>query len=243
MNKQVITVQGISNREFLERHARAGRVGLSTGVTLADRVITRAERHLDEAGQWGSWSHAFVFEGVRLDGQQWLIESDLQFVRKHIQLGVQENRIAKYFDEKLYTSLAVLDFGLTAEQTKTLLVEGLELVASHTRYSIRELLGTLVTLHKSDRRARENPLARERSFYCSALVQHLFRKAGMDLLPELDAKNTTPEDLARSPTPHTTWLLQRQVPQSRLAAVATRVRRRVQARARQVRRMAATLAL
>jgi len=39
-----------------------------------------------------------------------VIESDLQIHRKHIQLGVQENRVAKYCDEKLYTSLAVLDF-------------------------------------------------------------------------------------------------------------------------------------
>ena len=38
-----------------------------------------------------------------------MIESDLQVHRKHIQLGVQENRISKYFDEELYTNLAVLD--------------------------------------------------------------------------------------------------------------------------------------
>ena len=235
---ETIVVEGLSNREFLERYAQAGRVGLSVGPALADRMIARAERHLDEQGRRGSWSHAFVFEGRRVDGHHWLIESDLQFVRKHIQLGVQENRITKYFDDVLYTSLAVLVFGLADAPTATLVNEGLELVASHTRYSLRELLGTLVALHKPELRGQGNPLSRDRSFYCSALVQHLFRKAGLDLTPGLDVKNTTPEDLARSPVPHTTWLLQRAAPRSRLASAVRRIRRRVKARVRQVRRVA-----
>ena len=60
-----------------------------------DMAICRAERHLDESERWGVWSHAFAFEGRRADGHHWLIESDLQLLRKHIQFGVQENRIAK----------------------------------------------------------------------------------------------------------------------------------------------------
>src|SRR5690348_720120 len=107
---QTIVVTGLSNQQFLERYARPGCIGLSGGTTLIDRAICRAERHLDSQGHFGKWSHAFLFQGQRLDGHQWLIESDLQIHRKHIQLGVQENRITKYFDEKLYTTLAVLDF-------------------------------------------------------------------------------------------------------------------------------------
>src|ERR1043165_3714160 len=121
---QTVIVTDLSNREFLERYAQPGRLGLSGGVTLIDKAICRAERHLDEEARWGSWSHAFLFQGRRQDGQHWVIESDLQIHRKHIQLGVQENRIAKYFDEKLYTTLAVLDFGLTDEQGAVLLREG-----------------------------------------------------------------------------------------------------------------------
>ena len=166
---------GLSNREFLELYARAGRIGLSGGVTLVDKAICRAERHLDEGAVWGFWSHVFLFEGLRLDGHHWLIESDLQIHRKHIQLGVQENRICKYFDEGLYTSLAVLDLGLTEAQVACLLREGLELVASRARYSLRELFGTLIALHRPELRARANVLARERSLYCSALLQHVFR--------------------------------------------------------------------
>jgi len=226
----------LSNREFLELHARPGRIGLSGGITFIDRAICRAERHLDERERWGSWSHAFLFQGLRLDGHHWVIESDLQIHRKHIQLGVQENRVSKYFDEELYTNMAVLDLGLAEEQVACLLREGLELVANRARYSLRELFGTLIALRRPDLRSRQNLLARESSMYCSALVQHLFRKAGLDLAPGVDLKNTTPEDIARTAIPHVTYLLQRRVTRSKFTELKARVRRRVGARLRQMKR-------
>ena len=234
VSDQPLVVTDLSNREFLERYAQPGRVGLSGGVTLVDKLICRAERHLDERERWGDWSHVFFFEGARADGYQWVIESDLQFHRKHIQLGVQENRITKYFDEELYTTLAVLDFGLTGEQVAVLLREGLELVATRARYSLRELLGAVIALRRPELRARENLLSRERSLFCSAFVQHLFRKAGLDLAPGVDDKHTTPEDISRSAIAHTTYLLQRAAPPDKLEALKTRVRRRVRARLRQL---------
>ena len=234
--EQTVVVTGLSNREFLELHAQPGRIGLSGGITFIDKAICRAERHLDEREQWGSWSHAFLFQGRRPDGHHWVIESDLQIHRKHIQLGVQENRIEKYFDEKLYTNLAVLDFGLAEEQIACLLREGLDLVADRARYSLRELFGTLLALNRPELRSRQNLLARESSMYCSALVQHLFRKAGLDLAPGVDLKNTTPEDIARATVPHVTYLLQRQVARSKLTELKTRLRRRVGARIRQMKR-------
>jgi len=232
----IITVPAMSNREFLETYAGAGRLGLSGGVTLVDRAISRAERHVDGQGHWSLWSHAFVFEGRRQDGEHWVMESDLQFKRKHIRLGVQENRIAKYFDEKLYRSLAVLDFGLTANQVTLLLREGLELVANQTRYSFRELVGTLIALRHSDLRSRDNVLARDSSFYCSAFVRHLFHRAGVDLAPGVDPKNTTPEDLARTLLPHTTYVLSREAASSRLTGLARRVRQRIRAKLERARR-------
>jgi hypothetical protein len=233
---QTVVVTGLSNREFLELHARPGRIGLSGGITFIDRAICRAERHLDERERWGSWSHAFLFQGLRLDGHHWVIESDLQIHRKHIQLGVQENRVSKYFDEELYTNMAVLDLGLAEEQVACLLREGLELVANRARYSLRELFGTLIALRRPDLRSRQNLLARESSMYCSALMQHLFRKAGLDLAPGVDLKNTTPEDIARTAIPHVTYLLQRRVTRSKFTELKARVRRRVGARLRQMKR-------
>ena len=233
---ETIFVTGLSNREFLERYAAAGRIGLSGGTTLIDKAICRAERHLHPTRQWGVWSHAFIFEGARVDGHHWVIESDLQLQRKHIQLGVQENRITKYFNEELYASVAVLDLGLSAAQSATLIREALELVANHEQYSLRELLGTMLALRHSGMRGRENILARERSVYCSAFVRHIFRKTGLDLAPGVDVKNTAPEDLANTPLPHTAYVLQREVAKSRLNEISKRVRLRVKARIRQVKR-------
>lgn len=233
---QTVVVTDLSNREFLERHARAGRVGLSTGETLADRVIRRAQRHLDAAERPGTWSHVFLCEGERADGHQWVIESDLQFHRKHIQLGVQENRLAKYFDESLYTSLAVLDFELDEAQVKLLLQEGLELVANRERYSLRELVGTLIALRQPALRGRQNLLARERSLFCSAFVQHLFRKAGLDLAPGVDDKHTTPEDISRTALPHVTYLLQHEPVANKFGVLKTRMRRHLRARVRHLKR-------
>jgi hypothetical protein len=206
----VIPVVNLANREFLDRYARAGCVGLSGGMTLVDRAICRAERHLDEQARWSEWSHAFIFQGVRADGHHWVIESDLQIQRKHIRLGVQENRVTKYHDERLYSRLAVLDFGLTEEQSGIILREGLDLVANQTRYSLRELVGTLLALRRPALRGEENLLARKNSVFCSALVQYLFRQTGLDLSPGVTDKHTTPEDLARTAVPHVTYLLQRE---------------------------------
>jgi hypothetical protein len=233
---KTVLVTGLSNSEFLQRHARPGRIGLSGGISFVDKAICRAQRHLDERSQWGVWSHAFVFEGERADGHQWVIESDLQVHHKHIQLGVQENRTSKYYDEALYTGLAVLDFGLSEAQVACLLREGLELVANRARYSLRELFGTLIALRQPVLRGQPNVLARKRSLYCSALAQHLFRKAGLDLAPGVDLKHTTPEHIARTTVPHVSYLLQRAVAQSKLANLKARLRQRVGARLRRMKR-------
>ena len=221
---QVIELRDLTNQEFFTRHAGPGRVGLVGGTTLIDRAICHAQRHLDEDKNWSCWSHAFLLQGERPDGHHWVIESDLDFHRKHIRLGVQENRLAKYFDENLHSTLAILDFGLTTAQTAALLREGLNLVADHTRYSVRELFGTLIGLTNKGARTKGNLLAREKSFYCSAFVQHLFRQARIDLVPGLDVKHTAPEDLARSPVPHTTYLLKRAVATGRLQGVRDKLR-------------------
>ncbi len=210
MESTTIVVPGLTNREFLEQCALAGRVGLCGGGTRVDLAIRRAQRHLDEAKRWSDWSHAFLFEGIRADGQHWIIESDLQFSRKNIQLGVQENRAEKCCDEKMFPTLAILDFGLANGQLTAWLKAGLEMVASRERYSLSELVGTLIALRRPELRARENLLARKRSVFCSALVQRLFHGADIDLVPGVSGKNTTSEDLWRASVPHITYLLQRE---------------------------------
>lgn len=214
MNR-IIETSGISNEEFFKQYAAPGRVALAGGTALIDRVICRAQRHVDEDANWSCWSHAFLIQGERIDGHLWVIESDLEIHRKHIRLGVQENRVDKYFNEELYSTIAILDFGLEPEQVQAVLKEGLNLVADRTRYSLRELLGVLLAMRHQNLRGKSNLLARDKSLFCSALVHHLFRSVSLDLVPGLEVKHTAPEDLFRSTRPHTTYLLKREVATSR----------------------------
>jgi hypothetical protein len=236
MENQTIIVSEMSNREFLEQYAQPGRVGLCGGTTRVDLAIRHAQRRLHSERRWSDWSHAFLFEGRRIDDQHWVLESDIQILRKNVQLGAQENRVEKYFDEKMFPALAVLDFGLTEEQVLKLLREALDLVASRQHYSLRELLGTLIALRKPDLRAQENLLARERSAYCSAFVKMLYHGLGLDLVPGVTGKNTTPEDIARSPLPHVKYLLVREMPGLKIAALGRKIKTGVRDRLQKIRR-------
>lgn len=210
---RTIEVQGLTNQEFFETYARPGRIGLVGGITLVDRLIRRSQRRLTDAGAYSPWSHAFLFHGKRADGHHWVIESDLGIQRKHIRLGVQENRVHKYHDDEAYTCAAVLDLGLNTTQEQQLLAHALEQVAAGIRYSMREILGTAWALRHPRGRLLENRLAQEKAFYCSAFVRHVCRQIDLDLTAGLAVKNTTPHDIAESPLLQTRWLLVRAMPE------------------------------
>lgn len=209
-------VGDLAPRAFFERHARAGRVGLIGGASAGSRAIGRAQRPVAADRRRSRWSHAFLFQGRRVDGAHWVIESDLDVHRRHVRLGVQENRIDKYDAADDWSCALVLDLGLDDAAARRVVAAGLELVAARARYSLRELAGTLLAMHTREQRAasrtkpQRNRLARERSFFCSALVSHVFASQGIELVPGLDAKLTTPEDLARSPRVRAAWLLERE---------------------------------
>ena len=196
-------MDALSNEAFLNLHGAPGRVGLAGGSAFPDRAIRRLQRPLLGHGAPSPWSHAFLFTGRRVDGHLWVLESDLDASRRHIRLGVQENRADKYFDAKAYPNLAVLDFGLDEAATAQVLAEALDLLARRSTYALRELVGTLLALHRPSLRARENLLAREGALYCSAMVQHCYAKAGLAFQPGVAVKNLTPQDLAATPLPHT----------------------------------------
>ena len=206
---QTHEITGLSNAEFLARYGAPGRVGLAGGHLLIERAIRRAQRHQRADGTPSLWSHAFILAGEREDGRRWLLESDLEIHRRQIRLGMQENRVDKYHDEHAFANLAVLDFGLDAAATRAVLTAALDLLASQARYSMRELVGTLLALRRPGLRGRENVLARDGAYYCSAMVQHCFRAAGIDFAAGVTTKNVTPEDIAATALPHTAWVLAR----------------------------------
>jgi hypothetical protein len=199
-----------SNRDFLLRHAGPARIGLAGGEAWIDRTIRRMQRPISAHALGSAWSHAFLFGERRSDGHWWVLESDLDLRHKLIRLGAQENRIDKYCDEREWPNLAVLDFGLDAAATQRVLGTALDLLADATRYSLREIVGTLLALARPTLRAKENLLAQESSLYCSAFVQHCYAAAGIGLAAGIATKNTTPHDIAGTRVPHTVHHLLRQ---------------------------------
>src|ERR1700733_13402440 len=70
MNR-IVTMEGLSNREFLESCAQPGRIGLAGGTTLIDKAINRAQRHVDPRKVWSHWSHAFLFSKLPAPADAW----------------------------------------------------------------------------------------------------------------------------------------------------------------------------
>lgn len=192
----------ISNADLINTHARPACVGLVGGADWLNRAIRRMQQGGVNPDRHSDWSHAFIVSGRRADGQIWLLESDLEMHRKQIRLGVQENRASKYFDDAAFPNLAILDFGLSEAQTAQVLTAALDLLAGLARYSLREIVGTLLAVQSRRLRRRENILAQEGSVYCSAMVQHCYAQIGVQFSDGLAVKNTMPEDIATTKVPH-----------------------------------------
>lgn len=191
------------NLAFLKKHARAGRILLMGGSSVIDRGIRRAQVLLDSEKRPSLWSHAGVCEGGRVDGFDWLIESDFEMGRGNLRSGVQESRLDKYADAKVWPNLAVLDLGLNPAQTRNVLSAGLESLSKGTRYALAGLLKTGVALLKK----KLDQDAPRDSTFCSSFVRAVFLEAGVDLVPGVAVRHTTPEHLSRTLLPLRRWEL------------------------------------
>jgi hypothetical protein len=190
------------NAAFIQKYAGPGRIGLCGGRDWTTKLIRKAQAPLTRDGHRSLWAHAFVFSERRIDGHWWVIESDLDLRYRQIRLGVQENRVDRYFDDEAFPNLAILDFGLSDAQILQVQRAGLDLLSGLVTYSITELMGTLLAMHSRRLRRRENLLAKEGALYCSAMVQHCYAAAGVEFLPGVQGKNVAPHDLDESPIPH-----------------------------------------
>jgi hypothetical protein len=64
----------------------------------------------------------------------------------------------------------------------------------------------------------------------------LYHGLGIDLVPGVTGKNTTPEDIARSPLPHVKYLLVREMPVLKIAALGKKIKTGVKDRLQKIRR-------
>jgi hypothetical protein len=197
----------MSNEAFINEHAANGLVGLVGGNAPIDKAIRSVQNKVFDSPIAGLWSHAFMFSERRADDFWWLLESDLDYGLKRMRIGVQENRASKYYDENLYPNIAILDFGLTPQQTKAILTKGFNLLFHGAKYSIREVLGTFLTVKSRKLRSKENILAQDKSFYCSALVQHCYEGVSIQFQENINSKNITPFDIANTEIHHKSYQL------------------------------------
>lgn len=194
------------NLEFLQRYARPGCIGLVGATSAIDRAIRKAQRPLVAGGGDSLWSHVFLFQGRRVDGHHWIIESDIDATRGQMRFGVQENRLDKYADDAHYPNLAVLRFDLKPEMAEKVISSALDFVTRRTRYAVGGLFQTYWAMvnRKMDREEKRD------STYCSSLVRAVFHDAGIDLVPGVAVNHTTPEHVAQTPVPHRRHELVRQ---------------------------------
>jgi hypothetical protein len=198
-------VEGLSNFEFLKKYARRGCIGLMGGSSAVDRAIRQGQKAIDGEAKPSLWSHVAIFQGDRVDGQSWLIESDFEVGKGNLRNGVQENRIDKYASEKEWPNLAVLDFGLDDRAALQVVVAGLDLVARRTTYDLSGVLETYwAMMRKTMSKGRD-----KESTYCSAFVRAIFKHVGVDLAPGIAVNHTLPEQVSRTTVPHTRYLLVR----------------------------------
>ena len=216
------------NADFIRKHAASGRIGLCGGRDWINKAIRKAQAPLTHDGHRSLWSHAFLFNEQRIDGHWWVLESDLDLRNRHIRLGVQENRVSRYFDDALFPNLAILDFGLDSDQVRQVQLSGLDLLSGLTHYSLRELIGTLLAMNSSRLPKRDNLLAREGALYCSALVQHCYASAGIEFIPGVSGKNIAPHDIYDSAIPHQTHSLIRDLGISSLRRIGHDTKARIQ---------------
>ena len=193
----------MSNEEFFDKHCASGKVVLVGGSALIDRGIKIAQKKITKNKKESLFSHAFIIGEKRIDAKWWVIESDLEIHPKQVKLGVQENRIDKYFDEKIFPNVAILDFKLDKFKTELVLKEGLDLVAARSKYSLREIMGLLFSFKNESERKKENKFSQNNSFVCSSFVQHCYSKINIYFNTAVSLKNMTPEDIFATEVIHT----------------------------------------
>ncbi len=194
------------NRDFLARHGRPGCLGLVGGSAPIDRAIRYVQKGLTGDGLPSRWSHVFVFQGARVDGQTWVVESDLDVRKGFARFGVQENRIDKYASAKAFPNLAVLDFGLGAKEAQTVLTLALDFVSQGTRYAVGGIFKTYAAILRKQFWQQKQ----KDSTFCSSFVRTLFHAVELDLAPGIAIRHTTPEHVAQTELRHRRFELVRQ---------------------------------
>lgn len=196
--------------QFFVEHYKPGAIAVVGTQDLIGMAIREAQRKVTPDGKPSRWSHCFLLGELRWDrrGAQgsisrsvYLFESDLKIkpFSPQIRNGAQENWIGKWCSAEV-ANAAIIDLGLTDDQTHDVLATALQLVDEQVLYPIGGLLGTWWSII-AGRQWQENPLDDPHAMYCSSFVRYCYREAGKDFVGgAVSVSNTTPEDVAQAGT-------------------------------------------
>jgi hypothetical protein len=194
--------------EFFTTHYKPGIIGIVGTKGTIGLAIREAQSAVTMDGKASLWSHCFIVGDLRLDRRgpggaksksPYIFESDLKvnLFKPQLRNGAQENWIGKWCREEVENA-AVIDFGLSGDQTDNILATALQLVDEQVLYPIHELLGTWWAII-TKKQWLPNPVDDPHAMYCSAFVRHCYKEAGRDFIgPEISVSNTTPEDIAQA---------------------------------------------
>ncbi len=179
---------------------------------------------MDPGGAWGLWSHAFLFQGTRHDNQHWVIESDLQFHRKQYPTSAcRKTASLEILRREFLHHAGGVGFQAAGRSRGDAVKRGPELVSKHARYSLRELVGTVIALRGSGIARGRESIGAEKLHVLLGIRAAPFREGGHRSGPGRPRQeHHAGGDISRTAMPHVTYLLQREPPPEQITRTRAR---------------------
>jgi hypothetical protein len=196
--------------EFFTTNYKPGTIGLVGTRDTIGLAIREAQRQMTANKTASLWSHCFIFGELRRDRRgpegavnrsPYIFESDIaaSLLKPQLRNGAQENWVGKWCKDTV-AHAAVVDLGLSDEQTDIILATALQLIDEQILYPIQELFGTWLAI-TTKKQWLPNPFNDPHAMYCSTFVRYCYKEAGKDFLGnDVSLSNTTPEDIVQAGT-------------------------------------------
>lgn len=194
--------------EFFVKNYKRGAIAIVGATDPISMAVREGQRLLTRDKKPSLWSHSVIMGDLRYDRRgdddaitqsPYIFESDLELSQSLLQLrnGAQESWIGKWSKVGV-DHAAVIDFGLTEEQTNMVLATALKLVGEQVLYPVQELIGTWLAIVLK-KEWQKNPLKDPHAMYCSNFVRYCYREAGADFMDEtIHLSNTAPEHIVQA---------------------------------------------
>jgi hypothetical protein len=200
-----VIVDEESPEDFLQQHGRTGRVGLFGGSPVGHRIVRWGQSPITSDRLPSLWSHVVIFSEEK--SAKFLYESDMDvgLFPPHLRDGAQRSPISKYFKERRWLYMSILDFLVTDDDAHRVLETCRRMIRQRVRYPVIGLIGTGLRYRIGGVHAGETGLD-SRGLFCSTFVQKAFMEIGIRFHQGVPLRHTGPEHIWQSAIPHHTYL-------------------------------------